>query len=228
MGGNRRGGTAIRLLIAASAAAQAESGMDRVERCGLFELSLHGPREGNPFVDVALSAQFRQGGRTVKAQGFYDDGGVCRVRFMPDALGDWTYVTRSSHPELDGKTDRFTCVAPSPGNHGPVHVAHTWHFAYADGTPYFQVGTTCYPLSHGRGLLPAGERKQQQLLFILPEVATAYILSYVASALAFSVYGRELAGALRHRRSDTKGVACPEETEHVQGNGSRGGSPSLR
>jgi len=39
-------------------------------------------------------------------------------------------------------------VAPSPQNHGMVQVAHTFHFAYADGTPYRQIGTTCYCWSH--------------------------------------------------------------------------------
>jgi len=35
-------------------------------------------------------------------------------------------------------------VAPKPGNRGPVGVHNTWHFAYADGTPFWQVGTTSY------------------------------------------------------------------------------------
>lgn len=33
---------------------------------------------------------------------------------------------------------------PSEGNHGPVRVAGTYHFAYEDGTPYYSIGTTCY------------------------------------------------------------------------------------
>ena len=35
-------------------------------------------------------------------------------------------------------------VTPSSGNHGPVQVAKTYHFSYADGTPYFLLGTTLY------------------------------------------------------------------------------------
>lgn len=38
----------------------------------------------------------------------------------------------------------FTVTAPSKGNHGPVRVANTYHFAYEDGTPYYSIGTTCY------------------------------------------------------------------------------------
>jgi hypothetical protein len=49
---------------------------------------------------------------------------------------------------LDGKQGKLTATAPSPGNHGPVHVHETFHFAYADGSPYFQVGTTCYAWTH--------------------------------------------------------------------------------
>ena len=30
------------------------------------------------------------------------------------------------------------------GNHGPVRVADTYHFAYEDGTRYYSIGTTCY------------------------------------------------------------------------------------
>ena len=35
-----------------------------------------------------------------------------------------------------------------PGAHGPVRVRNTHHFAYADGTPYFPFGTTCYAWVH--------------------------------------------------------------------------------
>ena len=38
----------------------------------------------------------------------------------------------------------FAQKAPSEGNHGPVRVSYTYHFAYEDGTPYYSLGTTCY------------------------------------------------------------------------------------
>jgi hypothetical protein len=37
---------------------------------------------------------------------------------------------------------------PSAKNHGPVRVAQTYHFAYADGTPFRQLGTTAYAWTH--------------------------------------------------------------------------------
>jgi hypothetical protein len=132
-------------LSACMAGAQAPA---RVEQWGLFEVSLRGPADGNPFLDVKLSAEFRFKNRIVKPDGFYDGDGVYRIRFMPDSQGAWTYATRSNRPELNGKTGEFQCVAPSGKNHGPVVVRNTWHFGYADGTPYYQVGTTCYAWAH--------------------------------------------------------------------------------
>jgi len=134
--------------FASSNVVQAKTNSDTIERWGIFELSLRGPSGGNPFVDVKLSAEFSQNDRFFEPEGFYDGDGVYRIRFMPDALGEWTYITKSNRRELDGKKGKFACVKPSLDNHGPVHVHKTWHFAYADGTPYFQVGTTCYAWVH--------------------------------------------------------------------------------
>ena len=119
-----------------------------VERWGVFELALSGPMSGNPFLDVTLSAVFGFKNRVVRADGFYDGEGVYRLRCMPDSCGEWTYTTRSNCDELDGVTGSFVCVEPGAGNHGPVSVHNTYHFAYADGTPYWQVGTTCYAWTH--------------------------------------------------------------------------------
>jgi len=116
----------------------------QTEQWGVFEFALNGPAEGNPFQEVQLSAHFSYKHRTIEVDGFYDGDGIYRVRFMPDVQGEWRYRTKSNRTELDGKEGAFICVAPRPGNHGPVRVANTYHFAYADGTPYKQIGTTCY------------------------------------------------------------------------------------
>ena len=98
--------------LASQLSAQTTPSRD-VQRWDLFELQLDGPRDGNPFLDVQFSAEFRQQHRTVTVDGFYDGGGVYKVRFSPDAEGEWTYVTHSNRRELDGKTGAFLCVAPS-------------------------------------------------------------------------------------------------------------------
>lgn len=119
-----------------------------VEQWDVFEVVLKGPAEGNPFVDTQLAAEFRQGDRVFTPEGFYDGEGTYRIRFMPDAPGEWSFCTVSNRPALDGKSGAFTCKKTSAGNHGPVRVRNTWYLAYADGTPYFQVGTTCYAWTH--------------------------------------------------------------------------------
>ena len=129
--------------------APAAVGGDReVERWGRWEATFEGPATGNPDRDVTLTATFRQGETTLRVAGFYDGEGTYRLRFMPPSIGEWTYVVQSSRAELDGKQGRLTCVAPSGRNHGPVVVHDTFHFAYADGTPYRPIGTTCYAWTH--------------------------------------------------------------------------------
>jgi len=116
----------------------------KIEKWRIFSVELNGSSAGNPYDDVKLSAVFKNKTQEVKVCGFYNGEGRYVIRFSPDQTGNWTYITSSNFPELSGKTGKFSCVKPSKVNHGPIKVADTWHFRYADGTPYFQVGTTCY------------------------------------------------------------------------------------
>ncbi|MEV0614278.1 DUF5060 domain-containing protein [Nonomuraea sp. NPDC050404] len=118
-----------------------------MERWGVHEIELAGPAGGNPFAEVHLSARFQFRNRIVEAEGFYDGEGVYRVRFMPDAVGPWSYTTVSNVTELDGHKGGFEAVPPGPGNHGPVRTKGI-DFAYADGTPYLPFGTTAYHWTH--------------------------------------------------------------------------------
>jgi len=111
----------------------------------MFEVTLEGPKRGNPFLEVELKAIFtHESGETLEIEGFYNDNGIYKIRFMPVKKGHWRYVTKSNVEELDGQKGEFICVDPSPGNHGPVRVHNKYHFAYADGTPYIPFGTTLY------------------------------------------------------------------------------------
>ena len=119
-----------------------------VQKWGIVELELDGPEDGNPFADVTLSARFAQGERKLEVLGFYDGDGRYRIRFMPDMEGAWTYRTVSNVSSLDSKSGEFICTPETSGNHGPVRVSDTFHFAYADGVRYFPMGTTCYAWTH--------------------------------------------------------------------------------
>ncbi|MBE0696185.1 MAG: DUF5060 domain-containing protein [Anaerolineaceae bacterium] len=116
----------------------------RVEKWDVFEISLAAQEEGNPFLDVNLGARFSHAGQSAEVAGFYDGDGVYKVRFMPEEEGAWEFTTTSSLAALDGQRGSFQCTPPAANNHGPVRVIDECHFAYADGTPYHPVGTTCY------------------------------------------------------------------------------------
>jgi len=149
--------TAILVTCAATLAATATAAA--VERWGRYELTLRQAKQyDNPFTDVSLTCEFRRGETKITAEGFHDGGATWKVRCMPTVEGKWTYRTTSPDPGLDGKTGSFTVGPPSKGNHGPVVVRDKVHFAYADGTPYFQIGTTCYAWAH------QGDKLEEQTL----------------------------------------------------------------
>ncbi len=116
----------------------------RVERWGVFEVTLLCASSGNPYLDVEFSATFTQVNQRIKVQGFWDGGETYKIRFSPPSVGQWHYETRSATPELNGKVGVFTAIAPNANNHGPVQVVDTFYFQYADGTRYHQYGTTSY------------------------------------------------------------------------------------
>ena len=116
-----------------------------VEQWGREEISLKSTHAyDNPFSQVNLQARFTLNTRSVVVSGFYDGAQTWRIRFMPDQQGVWQFTTISNDPELNDQSGSFTVGPPSQGNHGPVRVAKTFHFSYADGTPYFLMGTTLY------------------------------------------------------------------------------------
>lgn len=145
---------------ATSAAAADFTYADRVEQWGVQEIVLRSTRAyANPFTEVTLQARFTAGGKdgadgkdgrdgkaakAIVVSGFYDGQQTWRLRFMPDAPGPWTFSTVSSDAALNGKSGTFEVTPPGRGNHGPVGVRDTYHFGYADGTPYFPLGTTLY------------------------------------------------------------------------------------
>ena len=114
-----------------------------VERWGVFEAAVPGHSDGNPFTDYTITGVFTGKNETKTVDGFYDGDGVYRVRFMPSFEGEYRFVISGTFSERQYE-GTFTATAPSEGNHGPVRVANTYHFAYEDGKPYFSVGTTCY------------------------------------------------------------------------------------
>lgn len=114
-----------------------------IERWGLQEIVCPGPTDGNPFVDYTIHAEFSSANETVQIDGFYDGKGSFIVRFMPSFEGEYTFRVWGSFSNRE-YTGSFIVSPASAKNHGPVKVSQKYHFAYADGTRYIPVGTTCY------------------------------------------------------------------------------------
>lgn len=115
-----------------------------IEQWAVFDLELHGPSTGNPYLEIELSAIFTQEKLQVTVPGFYDGNGSYHIRFSPPIQGKWTYQTESNISELTEKKGNFLCVAPTGKNHGPVKIVDTFHLQYADSKPFYAVGTTAY------------------------------------------------------------------------------------
>ena len=67
-----------------------------VKRWDVFEIVLHGPAEGNPFIDQSLTGIFSGKNESVTVEGFYDGDGVYKIRFMPSFAGRYHFVLRAS------------------------------------------------------------------------------------------------------------------------------------
>ena len=118
--------------------------LESIERWDIFEIRRTARSvPDNPHREGTISADFVMGARSVTVEGFYDGEATFCVRFSPDAVGTWSYRTRSSLPDLDGLTGSFVCAPEHGNNHGPVR-ADGLHFRFADGTPFFPLGTTAY------------------------------------------------------------------------------------
>jgi hypothetical protein len=118
-----------------------------IEKWSVFEVSINGNKNGNPYTDYSIEGVFEGKDETVKVNGFYDGEGLYKIRFMPSFEGEYTYKISGTFSNVI-TTGGFTVTPATKGNHGPVRVAHTYHLTYEDGTPYYCVGTTCYVWTH--------------------------------------------------------------------------------
>jgi hypothetical protein len=124
-----------------------ESKKITIERWDCLELAFQGKSLPNPFVDATIRAVFSGLQESVSVEGFYDGGGVYKVRFMPAFCGTYTYEAEGTFSDVK-YTGEFEVTEAAGNNHGPVKVSDRYHFTYMDGNPYYPAGTTCYAWVH--------------------------------------------------------------------------------
>ncbi|WP_136056191.1 DUF4038 domain-containing protein [Microbacterium sp. K24] len=93
-----------------------------------------------------FSVRLRNGDEEIVAAGFWDGGTTYRVRVCPESGGTWSWTVEDARTALDRTSGSFEVEGGT--GHGPVRVAHRFHFAHADGTPFRPVGTTAYNWLH--------------------------------------------------------------------------------
>ena len=101
--------------------------------------------------EVQFSAVFTTPGDVrYEVPGFWDGENTWKIRFMPTAPGEWSFVSRCAEKDkgLDGKRRSFTVNAAEDNNplyrHGGIlKVSDNKHYlTYTDGTPFFWLGDT--------------------------------------------------------------------------------------
>jgi hypothetical protein len=149
-------------LAVSAGPAAAEAAVIEVPRWELHEFTLRGGAHvANPFRDAALVGEFTSpAGKTIVVDGFFDGDDTWRLRFTPEEEGEWRYRLRGEGVELS-QVGRLRCTPSNRKGFVRVHPDNPYAFAYADGTPFFPMGDTCY------GLLDDGP--------ITPELRAEYL-----------------------------------------------------
>ncbi len=120
------------------------------------------------FTDVAVDGEFvAPSGNVMRVPGFYDGGGVWRVRFNPGEAGRWTYRI-AAYPENPDLTEEGEIEVTARETRGFLRATpgEAWGFRYENGDPAFIFGDTVYNLfgmAHcGNDVTPFLERRAAQ------------------------------------------------------------------
>ena len=87
-------------------------------------------------------------GKTRTVHAFWDGKQNYRARFMPEAFGDWCWLSASRDYSFEGHGGGLRCVERLPSEHasanGHVYAAKQfpYTFAQAEGTPFLLIGDT--------------------------------------------------------------------------------------
>jgi len=151
----------------------AASQIIEVPRWAMHEFTAKGRAQvKNPFRDAAMVGEFvSPSGKTHVLDGFYDGGETWRLRFAPDEEGEWSYQLRGEGVEILQR-GKLRCIAPRGPGFIRIHPENPYAFAYADGTPFFPMGDTCYGLYDDSPITPElraeylAERRAQRFNFV--------------------------------------------------------------
>ena len=111
-----------------------------------WEWKHSGPAPAGSQAEIDLRGSFQGDGKSMAVKGFYAGDGEYRLRFLPEAAGDYPYEIVSD--SLGIRESGVLHAEPADaGRHGPVRAKGTALF-YADGTRFASFGTTVYALAN--------------------------------------------------------------------------------
>ena len=130
---------------------------ENVTQWSIFELSFNAIGTHN-WTDFPLQVTFENGETRIKLDGYWDGDNVWKVRFAPALTGVWRWKSFSRDSGMNRLSGAFNCVAPTssqiannPNYRGHIKVGPTGrYFTYADGTPFFYLGDTCWSMNEER------------------------------------------------------------------------------
>ena len=102
----------------------------------------------NPFLDVEVTGSFvhEETGERIVLPGFWKGENVWTVRFSPNKLGRWNYITDSNDKSLNTAGSFIACKnneVTELDKRGFVRISDKGrYFEYADGTPFYWMGDT--------------------------------------------------------------------------------------
>ena len=108
----------------------------------------------NPIYDVKdfMIVFTAPSGKTKVVRGFWDDGKIWKVRFLPDEPGNWTWESQCADDKntgLHNQQGSFVCKPNGKKDAifqkgGLTHQAGKYYLSYADGTPFFWMACTAW------------------------------------------------------------------------------------
>jgi Protein of unknown function (DUF4038)/Domain of unknown function (DUF5060)/Putative collagen-binding domain of a collagenase len=145
---------ALSAFLCVSSLPAHDAAAEDVPRWGHFEATFtSAARYANPVQENELRVTFRSPSNETRiVRGFWDGGAIWRVRFSPDEIGEWTFVTAASTASdsgLHARTGRLRVTAARGSTpfdrHGPIRVAPDHRsLQHADGTPFFWLADTAW------------------------------------------------------------------------------------
>jgi hypothetical protein len=122
------------------------------------EISLYAEKTyENPYKEVEVWVDLKGPGFEKRCYGFWDGDSVFRVRVLGTAAGTWRWRSGSNKSDrgLNGKNGSFEAIAWSeaqkeenPCRRGMVKASANGHaFEWGDGTPFFLLGDTWWPVA---------------------------------------------------------------------------------